>query len=81
MQDHMQQHLLFAPPLNTAKPHNYLLVDAAGSTHYLDRYVATPTTLCGQPAELTEVEWDAMGYNMGACCDSCTAELTARVLA
>lgn len=81
MQDYMREHTApYAPPVNAAKPHNYLLVDVEGSTHYLDRYSRHPNTLCSLPAQLSEVEHDPMGYSMGAACDDCVAELTRRVL-
>jgi hypothetical protein len=84
MQDYMQQHLgRWHAPINTAKKHNYLLVEVDCELHYLDRYVAAPTTLCGTPAgtDRLELELDAMGYHSGVDCTDCRDALTARVQA
>lgn len=63
------------------KPHNYYIVyDANGDSHYLDRYATETVTLCEQPADKSEIETDEMGYFGGIDCLCCQDELHKRVL-
>lgn len=82
MTDHIQEQLRgFASPVDTSKPHNYLIVfDSEHRSHYLDRYAPGSVTLCRIGAALAEMEHDPRGYLGGVDCDFCRDILAERLL-